>query len=179
MAEYVYVEPARWPVIIYGDGLSGEIVEQYSNYSNEYGEEFVRMRVRMEEKMMARAGLTWDDLDEDDSYYVEYPSIWVKTLSDDPANPVKLVKCDFWGRPTNLTRENEEIERNLRVLERLITSLREENAYLLNEIDMLHKNLYEHDKQIIQRFKIPLELRQRGIGYSYIEEDNDINEPVK
>lgn len=155
-----FVQPAEWELVIFGDGLSAEITEQYPTRVNENGDKIVGMRIRMEELLLARAGISYDDLDVDDSFYVEYPEAWIVTLSEDPVNRVKLVKCTLWGEETRLTDDTDAYDSTIRALEHRLNKLKEENAYLHSEMDRLQTNIHEHDMRMVERFKVPMALRK-------------------
>jgi len=156
---------ARKPLLIFGNGLQGEVENFQEGIISEEGVEMSRIEFRPTEEFVRFYGLTDDDFTNinEKTFIVDYPSIYVEILAKgDPEHQCIIVLCDFLGRDTQLTKKHIELFNSNKLLQREVVSLKYVTAKLNYDLQLANKNTGEYTKNLLDDFIIPIVKKTRG-----------------
>lgn len=147
----------RKPMIIFGNGLQGEVESFDEGIIDDEGLEVTRIEFRPTQELVDHYGYYNYTKPEELTFIVDYPKVYVRVLlAGDPKNRSILVMCDFFGRDTDLTRLNIELLNSNKLLQRQITSLKYQTARLNYDLQVASRNYGEYAKNQLDDVFVPI-----------------------
>lgn len=156
---------ARKALLIFGDGLQGEVENFQRGLVSDDGLRMVRIEFRPTAELMSFFGLTPEDFTNPNmaTFIVDYPEIYVEILAEgDPEHQCILLMCDFFGRRTNLMDRNFALEESNKLLQKQNTSLRYQIGRLMYDLQTASKNYGEFSKDVLDDVFGPIVKKMRG-----------------
>lgn len=156
---------ARKPLLIFGDGLQGEVENFQPNIISEDGLKMVRIEFRPTAELMSFYGLTNDDFTNPQmaTFVVDYPKVYVEVLAEgDPEHQCILLVCDFFGRRTRLLERQVSLEETNKLLQKQNTALRYQIGRLMYDLQTSSKNYGEFSKDLLDEVFAPIVKKMRG-----------------
>jgi hypothetical protein len=160
MSDMKMAEP-RLPLIIFGDGLQGQLLKVKEGIISEEGEKLTEIEFRPTRELLFYYDLDIKDLTNQDrmSFIRRYPTVFVWPISRDPTNQTYIILCDFKGGDTVLTGLWATVLENARSLQKTVNSLRNENAVLHVNIKKATSRQGEYTKEVVEGLKEVLKLK--------------------
>lgn len=160
MGDMKMAEP-RLPLIIFGDGLQGQMLKIKEGIVSEEGERLTEVEFRPTRELLFYYDLEVKDLTNQErlSFIRRYPSVFVWPISRDPTNQTYLILCDFKGGDTVLTGLWSTVLENNRSQQKLINALRNENAVLHVNLKKATSRQGEYTKEVVDNLREVLKLK--------------------
>lgn len=156
---------ARKPLLIFGNGLQGEVENYQEGILSDEGYAMVRLEFRPTGDLMKFYGLGDDDYTRPEvrTFVIDYPKNFVRILSwGDPEHQCIFVLCDFLGRDTEMTRMHIELLNTNKLLQREIVSLKYTCARLYHDLVTSNKRYGEYAKSQLEDVFVPIIKKMRG-----------------
>lgn len=133
----------EFPFLNYGDGNMAQLRQKYE-MQNEDGVVGWLMVINPSRAIIADYNLRSDDFDEFGFVKRWYPKTVVRILRDDPVMGRVLIKTDFDGHDTSLSREVAEFSEGIQSREKIINALKASNARYAKELKQSLSQLREY-----------------------------------